>query len=123
MTIHDEILQEFGGFPGFAGIGVQGVGSALERVQNRIQYARLDDAFGIAALYAEVIARGHVFNDGNKRTGLALAVTYLSRQGIHIPKDPTLEEVMVSLAEGVWTCDDFAWYLSELADLENNRTA
>jgi death-on-curing family protein len=36
--------------------------------KNRILYAELDDIFDIAAMYAVAIARGHVFNDANKRT-------------------------------------------------------
>ncbi|WP_261318313.1 type II toxin-antitoxin system death-on-curing family toxin [Burkholderia cepacia] len=51
-------------------LGRGGVESALHRVENHAHYAGLDDVFGIAATYATAIARGHVFNDANKRTGL-----------------------------------------------------
>lgn len=113
--MHDEIIAELGGLAGLRD-GIGSVESALARVQNHAVYAGLNDVLGIAALYAEAIARGHVFNDGNKRTGLACAITYLAQQGIHVKKDPLLEDATVMLANGTWTKDDFAWLLGLLAD-------
>lgn len=72
----------------------------MARVQMHAQYGDLEDVFGIAGLYAEAIARGHVFNDGNKRTALVCALTYLLDQGIFIPTVPEMDEVMVMLADG-----------------------
>ena len=117
VAVHDEIIREFGGLPGYAGGGIASVQSALDRIQNHALYAELDDVLGIAALYAEAIARGHVFNDANKRTGLTCAIAYLAQQGIHVRKDPVLEDVTVMLAEGTWTREDFAWVLGRLAGL------
>ena len=91
--------------------------SALERVNSHANYAGLDDVLGIAALYAEAIARGHVFNDANKRTGLTCALAYLEQQGVHVRDDPILEDLMVALAEGHFSRDDFAWALGLLAGL------
>lgn len=70
-----------------------------------------NDIFGIAGLYAEAIARGHAFNDANKRTALACALTFLGRKGIDIPQDPDLEEVVVMLASGAMSGDEFANFL------------
>lgn len=117
VAVHDEIIASLGGLPGFAGIGKGSVEAALSRVENHALYAGLDDVLGIAALYAEAIARGHVFNDGNKRTALTCAIAYLAEQGIHVREDPILEDATVMLAEGTWTRDDFAWALSLLAGL------
>ncbi|AVS79577.1 hypothetical protein C8244_15740 [Paracidovorax avenae] len=88
-----------GGLPGLGQRGLDGVEAALSRVAHHIEYGGLRDVFGIAALYAEAIARGHAFADGNKRTALTCALTYLQRQGFIIPKHPALEEIMVELAE------------------------
>lgn len=117
VAVHDEIIQAFGGLAGYAGGGEVSVQSALDRVQNHAHYAGLDDVLGIAALYAEAIARGHVFNDANKRTGLTCAIAYLAQQGIHVRNDPVLEDVTVMLAEGRLSRDDFAWVLGLLANL------
>lgn len=115
ITVHDEIISQIGGLGGLSGGGRAGVEAALERVSNHAFYAGLDDVFGIAALYAEAIARGHVFNDGNKRTALTCAMTYLERQGVFIKKDAVLEDATVMLAEGTWSRDDFAWLLERLS--------
>ncbi len=120
IAIHDEIIAEFGGRAGFAGSGRGGVESALMRVNNRIEYAGLNDALGIAGLYAEAIARGHVFTDGNKRTGLTCALSYLAQQNLHVRRDPILEEATVWLAEGSWDSEAFAWLLGHLAGINTD---
>lgn len=75
---------------------------AVSRVVNHIMYAGLDDVFEVASMYAVAIARGHVFNDANKRTALVTALTYLSEtQGIQIRRTPQLEDVMVDVAQGI----------------------
>jgi death-on-curing protein len=101
ITIHDQILAKFGGLPGFASGGRGGVEAALQRVENHVFYAGVNDVFGIAAAYAVAIARGHVFNDGNKRTRLACALTYLEMEGVTIEEVADFEEVMVEVASGV----------------------
>jgi death on curing protein len=118
VTIHDEIINRSGGLRGFSGGGVAGVESALQRVSNHAHYENLNDALGIAGLYAEAIARGHVFNDGNKRTALACALSYLDQQNVQVREDPCLEDATVMLANGEWGRDDFAWLLGLLAGMQ-----
>lgn len=114
IAIHDEIIDDLGGLPGFANAGRGGVESALNRVSNHAAYEGLDDVFGIAALYGVAIARGHIFNDANKRTGLACALTYLEQEGFELSASPALEEVMVEVAQGVIDRDTFAEVLYAL---------
>ena len=123
VTVHDEIVLEFGGLAGFAGGGLLAVRAAIDRIENHAYYNGLDDVLGIASLYAEAIARGHVFIDANKRTALTCAIAYLERQGIHVRRDPVLEDATVMLAEGTWTRDDFAWVLGLLSGLHDFPTA
>lgn len=96
-AIHDEIIRQTGGLVGYGGGGKGGLEAALFRVANHAIYADLVDIFEIAAMYAEAIACGHVFNDGNKRTGLACALTYLAEQGVHLPRMPIYEKVLEEL--------------------------
>lgn len=106
LEIHDIIIAEEGGLAGNHGLGaIEGV---LGRVINRIMYENMDDAFEVAAMYAVAIARGHVFNDGNKRTALLVALTYLDLQGIDLPRSDQLEEIMVDVAQGVVDYKEFA---------------
>jgi|SRR5690625_1501152 len=100
ITIHDEIIKNFGGLPGYGRGGVGAIESALARIESHIHYEDVADVFLIAALYAVAIARGHIFNDGNKRTGLTCALAYLYQQDVHIPETPQLEEIMVDVASG-----------------------
>lgn len=123
ITIHDEIIREFEGLDGFAHAGRGGVESALARVENHITYQEVDDVFAIAALYAVAIARGHVFNDGNKRTGLTCALTYLLQQEVFIPEMPLLEDVMVDVAEGKIDYEVLAELFSALWFGSNCQTA
>ncbi len=81
----------------------------------------LDDVFGIAATYAIAIARGHVFNDANKRTGLTRALTYMERQGISIPRLADLEDLMVEVADGSVTSEELAEYFSAFWELSLSR--
>jgi death on curing protein len=115
VAVHESIIVRLGGLAGFAGSGCEGLESALRRIENHAQYAGLSDALGIAGLYAEALARGHVFNDGNKRTALTCALHYLAQQNVNVRKDPTLEDATVMLANGTWSYEDFAWLLGLLA--------
>lgn len=119
IGVHDEILAELGGLPGIAGGGKGSIESAIARIENHAHYAGLDDVLGIAGMYAEAISRGHIFNDGNKRTALACALTYLESQGIHVRRDPVLEDATVMLAQGTWDKDDFAWLLGLIAGIQS----
>lgn len=66
IAFHDRILQHF---LGVAGMSDPGRAEALiYRVQNRKHYEGITDVFERAATYWVAIARGHIFNDGNKRT-------------------------------------------------------
>ncbi|VBB10419.1 death-on-curing family protein [Burkholderia stabilis] len=90
-------------------------------VENHAHYAGLDDVFGIAATYATAIARGHVFNDANKRTGLTCALTYMERQGISISRLADLEDLMVDVADGSVTSEELAEYFSAIWELSLSR--
>lgn len=108
VEIHDELLRTEPGLPGLAGGGIAALKSALHRVADRAFYDDLDDIFGIAAMYAIAIARGHLFNDANKRTALVVALTYLDLQDIAVRRNPELEDIMVEVAEGVIELDQLA---------------
>ncbi|GLU32550.1 type II toxin-antitoxin system death-on-curing family toxin [Trinickia caryophylli] len=115
LQIHEEILLEEPGLPGFAGPGFAGLESALARIDNWAAYAGLNDVFGIAAMYAVAIARGHIFNDANKRTALVAALTYLKLQDINVERNARLEDDMVHVAEGRLDVQGFANIVASIA--------
>ncbi|MBP2849770.1 MULTISPECIES: type II toxin-antitoxin system death-on-curing family toxin [Dickeya] len=115
IAFHDRILQRL---PGVAGMPDPGRAEALiYRVQNRTHYEGVTDIFELAATYWVAIARGHIFNDGNKRTAFFVAITFLYRNGIRIrDTDNTLENLTVEAATGEKTVDQLAQSLRDLVD-------
>lgn len=112
VMIHDLILREEPGLSGLSGGSLEG---ALGRIDARQQYGSLEDVFEIAGMYAEALARGHVFNDANKRTGLVTALTYLFIEGFLIRRTPQLEQIMVDVAEHKLGYADLANIFASLA--------
>jgi death-on-curing protein len=96
VAIHDEILQCSGGSAGGGprGQGYEGVDAAVQAVKN----SYYDTVEELAAALAVYIVQGHVFLDGNKRTGAAAMLTFLEANGVHVGIEPeTLAEMMIRL--------------------------
>lgn len=79
IDIHDPVLN-----PGeLAGLALdKSLDGALARVENRLAYGMIDDAYDLAAAYAIAIAQGHCFNDANKRTAFRAMVAVLAFNGV-----------------------------------------
>jgi death-on-curing protein len=90
--------------------------ATLERVQNRLQYGFISDAFDLAACYATFIAKAHCFHDANKRTAAVTLVFALEINGINVDfNDLQLGEWIVDIASDKKTELDLAVWLRELA--------
>ena len=107
IEINAFILATEKGMKGAADVGkLQG---ALARVDNAIVYDGLDDVFEIAAKYASSIANAHALSDANKRTGLAVALEYLSLNDYELLQDnELLADAVRDLVIGEVTENDFA---------------
>jgi death-on-curing protein len=82
------------------------------RIHANLIYGQFESIAQVAALYAEVIARGHVFLDGNKRTAYLSMVEFLDDNGYSIPPDPVgAGDMIVMLAEGKLDHRQFAIWL------------
>ncbi|HEY4466720.1 MAG TPA: type II toxin-antitoxin system death-on-curing family toxin [Klebsiella sp.] len=114
IAFHDRILQHL---PGVKGMSDPGRAEAIiYRVQNRFHYEGVNDIFELAATYWVAIARGHIFNDGNKRTAFFITMTFLARNGYLIADEDTrLEELTVLAATGEATVAVLADALRQLA--------
>ena len=84
LYLHDESLARFGGIAGVGDLGL--IESAMGSAQNAYWYGR-GGLYEIAAAYAFHIAESQAFNDGNKRTGAAAALSFLTLNGVSFPKD------------------------------------
>lgn len=83
IAIHHRQIAEHGGREGLRDEGL--LASALARPQNLLAYAEpQSDLAALAAAYAFGIARDHPFLDGNKRTALVAARTFLLLNGANL---------------------------------------
>jgi death-on-curing protein len=79
--IHDQVLNP-GELAGRA--RDKSLEGALARVENRLAYEMIADAYDLAAAYAVAIAQGHCFNDANKRTAHQAMDVCLDLNGVQI---------------------------------------
>lgn len=90
-------MSKFGGTAGLRDRGL--VESALGAAQNTYFYGG-GDLCDIAAAYAFHIAEAQAFLDGNKRTAVAAALTFLrGNGGPDLVDDGTIYEAMIAIAE------------------------
>ena len=97
IAVHDEIFLQTG--VGRVGCHVDMLESVLIRIDQQMYYSDVNDIFEIAAWFGIAISKGHAFVDGNKRTGLAVMLTYLEIQGITIQEHTGLDDLMVDIVE------------------------
>ena len=96
--------------------GDKSLDSALARIDNRLAYGMIGDAFDLAAAYAVAVSQGHCFNDGNKRTPFRAMNAVLALNGIQI--DWTTEETgqtIIRAAQGRLDEMDLAEWLRRKA--------
>ena len=95
--LHADSLHKFGGSEGVRDEGM--VLSALGAAENTWFYG-IADLFEVAASYAFHLAEAQAFLDGNKRTGVAPAMTFLAGNGVEIPvaADQTIYQAMIAVA-------------------------
>ena len=113
-AIHDEVLNP-GELPGRA--RDKSLEGALSRVDNRLAYGLIEDAFDLAAMYAVAVATGHCFNDGNKRTAFRSMNAALAFNGVRLAWDmKEVGPVIVQVAQGLMNEAGLATWLRSLAE-------
>jgi death on curing protein len=110
QDLHDSILDELPGLKGSR--SDLSVHALTGRIHHNLTYEVFDSIEQVAALYAEVISRGHVFNDGNKRTALLSMLTFLDLNGFLLEADQNeLADKFVSISNGHLTHRTFSLWL------------
>lgn len=108
-TIHDTVLNP-GELAGRA--RDKSLEGALARVENRLAYGMIADAYDLAATYAVVIATGHCFNDAKKRTAHQSMDVCLDLNGIEIAwETEAVGRVIIEAAQGRLEAADLAAWL------------
>jgi len=108
IAIHQRQISEHGGSEGLRDEGL--LASALARPQNILAYAQPPpDLAVLAAAYAYGIARIHPFVDGNKRTALVAARTFLLLNGVNLEANQDEKYLtFLQLAQGTLTEEQLA---------------
>ena len=77
IAVHDEIIIKSGGFKGIRDFGQ--LQSILEHIQNDLYYPYIEDKLTHLVF---CFNKFHAFNDGNKRTSVALGAFFLQTNGL-----------------------------------------
>ena len=98
LAAHERFLAEHGGAEGLRDEGL--LQSALARPRQHYAY-RSPDLIELAALYTAGIVRNHPFVDGNKRTGFAIGIAFLERNGfVFTAPEQEATQAVFALAAG-----------------------
>jgi death on curing protein len=110
LATHERLLSEFGGATGVRDAGL--LDSALARHENLLADGE-PSIFELAAAYAVGVIKNHPFVDGNKRTGLTVAVMFLERNG-QVFRASEVEATIRTLALAAGEVDesDYAGWLA-----------
>ncbi|WP_318377395.1 type II toxin-antitoxin system death-on-curing family toxin [Enterobacter sp.] len=98
IQFHDRLLSVTPGVPGMPDAGR--AEALLYRVLNKYEYEGVTDIWMLAAMHLLAISRGHIFNDGNKRTALFITLLFLKRNGITLAANPDFVDLTVQAAAG-----------------------
>ena len=112
LAMHKRQIAEHGGDDGVRDLGL--LESALARPKNIHAYEPGADISRLAAALAYGIAKNHPLIDGNKRTSLVAARTFLILNGFEVDASPQEKYLaFLSLAEGSLSEEDLAAWLRE----------
>ena len=100
LSLHAEQIRLFGGSSGIRDVGL--LQSALGSVEATFSGAFLHETiFAMAAAYLYGICRSHPFIDGNKRTAVGAALTFLEMNGVEVDADEdAFYDLVIRVAEG-----------------------
>jgi death on curing protein len=121
IALHDAVLRRAGGLAGggHRGSSYEGADAAVQAVKN----SYYDSVEELAAAYAVYIVQGHVFTDGNKRTGAAAMLTFLQANGGRTAlSDEQIATLMIELQRRAESGEDVARLIRWIAgDLTARR--
>ena len=112
-TLHRIALERHGGQDGIR--DKSAFESAVMQPRNVWYYAQ-GDLFEVAAAYAFHLAESQAFLDGNKRTGMAAALVFLTGNGVIVPEATAkLYAAMIAISEQRMDMAGFANLLRQLS--------
>ena len=114
VQIHADQIERYGGQAGLRDRGL--LESALAQPEASFGGEWLhEDLYAMAAAYAYHLCQNHCFVDGNKRTGLACALTFLEMNRITLlDPDGKLEGAMLRVASSKMSKEELGNLLRRL---------
>lgn len=115
LALHQEQIRLFGGARGIRDLRLleSAVGTPAASFDGTLLH---DTLFEMAAAYLYSICRNHPFVDGNKRTAVASALTFLALNGVEIVADEDeFYELVIGVAEGRTSKSAIALFLERNA--------
>jgi death-on-curing protein len=100
LSLYAEQIRLFGGSPGIRDVGLLqwAVGSVEATFGGAFVHETI---FSMAAAYLYGVCRNHPFFDGNKRTAVAAALTFLELNGMEIDADEDpFYDLVIGVVEG-----------------------
>jgi death on curing protein len=122
VDIHNDQLAQFGGAS-----GIRNRDALLSAVgQPQATFGTEDlypDVYIKAAVLAYCIAESQIFVDGNKRTALVAALTFLKVNGQQVPdEEDRLYDAMIAIANKTMSKEDLADLLRDLVCEFNSKS-
>ncbi len=115
-AVHQMLLDEHGGALGIRDDAL--LESALNRPQQRFEYADDSSIFDHAASYCYGLANNHLFVDGNKRVALTVAAVFLEINGYSLDApEPEAVIIIEELAAGRVSEEDLSHWFREHSSL------
>ena len=115
LSLHAEQVHLFGGSSGVRDVEL--LQSAMGSVEATFGGVFLHDTiYEMAAAYLYGICRNHPFVDGNKRTAVSAALTFLDMNGVDVDADEdAFYDLIIGIAEGRISKAAVAVFLEEHA--------
>jgi death-on-curing protein len=116
LSLHEDQIRRHGGSTGVRDLGL--LQSAIGTVTATFDGSFLHETlFEMAAAYLFHISRNHPFIDGNKRTAIAAALTFMEMNGVEIDADENaLYDLVIGIAAGKLTKADAAVFFQGMRD-------
>ena len=100
LRTHRSLIERYGGADGIHDAGLLHSSIAMPQASFGGEFLH-KDLFAMAAAYLYHIVQNHPFVDGNKRTGAASAIIFLTINGIEIDGDEDgLVKLTLAVAQG-----------------------
>jgi len=115
LRAHRSLIESYGGEEGLRDAGLLHSAIAMPMAMYGGAFLHAD-LFEMAAAYLYHIAQNHPFLDGNKRTGAACAIIFLSLNHIELEgNEDGLVEITLRVATGAAGKDEIAAFFRSIA--------